>query len=280
MKLLTCVVFAAALAAAVPAMAQGVDKGFSGTVLAYRSSTVNAKVIANVAEVAAEEGQLVKEGQMLARLDNEVARLQSSVSDVAMDNTTLYESAVKAVEQAKRDLTRAQGMDLSASKAQVENAQLSLDVAEINVRFRKNELEQARVTAELRRAEVEQYYVRAPFDGVVAGKYIEVGESTNPIERRLFQVIDISKVYVSVPVETAYFMKLTMGQEAAVKADNCPGKTFKGKVTFLAPAAEPGGRHFLVKVLVDNPDGALRAGTTALVTFAGVGDTAPASGGK
>jgi RND family efflux transporter MFP subunit len=277
-NLLACAAFVAALAGAAPA--QNAPKEFDGTILPVRESNVNARVVTTVAEIRVTEGQEVAEGQVLARLDDAVPRLESSAADINAVNTAPYESTVKNLEQARRDLERVQKSDLSASKADIEKAQLTLDQCEIAVRSRANELAQARALAALKRAQAEEYYVRAPFKGSVAAKSIEVGESTYPQDRRLFQIIDISKVYVEVPVPLKSFMKLKVGHAATVDAACCPGKAFQGKVSFLAPAAEAGGGYFRVKVLVDNPGESLRPGTTAKVSFAGVLDEAKAPVGE
>jgi len=279
MRITAClaVLCAATLA---PLGARAAEEGqtaFEGTVEAYHKAMINAKVSANVVSIPVRKGQEVEEGAILARLDDSVARAQYEIAVLQSSDDTAVREAELQLGQAKHELdTQTQLADKGAG---VENervkAKYNYDVAEVVLANRKSQFEQYKALARQREAELEQYNIRAPFKGVVADIVTEVGENTYPADRQLFQIIDISKVYITVPLDVRYIGALREGQEAHVTSENCPGKTFAGKVCFVSPTTELGGRQFIVRILVDNPDSILKPGITAAAAFAGISRDVP-----
>lgn len=262
--------------AALAAAALGADGGEEpvvapGTVQAFRSSYVNAEVIGTVSEILVEEGQRVEEGQVLCRLASAVQEANHDLAKLQAEDKTALDATVKRLEQADRDLERAEKLaqDGPGSVVDLEKAQNARDVTAIEVEAQGNELKQLEIIARLRKATLDQYTIRAPFSGVVAEKSIEVGESTYPLNTRLFHIVDTSKVYLKAQPNMSLLGKVETGMQVTATARNHPGRTFPAEITFIAPTADIGGRSFEIKAIVDNSEGLLMPGMLATVCFDG-----------
>jgi len=237
----------------------GEEAATQGTVQALRSSYVNAEVVGNVAEILVEEGRRVEEGEVLCRLASAVQKANYDLASLQAKDETALDAARARLAQAERDLARAKtlGEGLAGSEVEVERARYNYDIAAIEVDAKEQELEQLRRVAALRKATLDQYTILAPFSGIVARKFIEVGETTYPLDKRLFHVIDISKVYVEAHPPISHLRDISKGMEVTVEARAVAGRTFTGEVTFIAPSADPGGRSFGIRAIVDNSEGLL-----------------------
>jgi len=248
-----------------------------GFVFPFRSSLVNAKTVGSVSRVLVEEGQQVKEGDLLVQLDDALAVANVEMARLQAEDTSSLDSARLLLQQAERELARQKKLGAAGSEQALEQAQYTLDTAAVNVASKDMELKSRKALLDARQAVLDEYRVLAPFSGVVARKAIEVGESTAPIERQLFQIIDISRVYVEVHPETALLESVRLGDAATVTSELLPGSRFSGKVSFVSPSLDPGGRRFGVKILVDNPDQLLRPGMKTSVAFAPVSAPEPSA---
>lgn len=242
-------------------------KDFDGIVLAYRTSMVNAKTVGNVAKVTVQEGQKVAEGDLLAQVDDTLARVNYEIAQLQADDETDIESARLQLAQAESELQRIKGLGANAAPVELQKTEYVRNLAKTQLAGKELELKRAKAVAAARKAALEDYAVRAPFGGVVAQKMIEVGETTAPVERRLFQVIDISKVYVEVHPEISHITDLASGDKAVISTDVFPDRQFAASIASVSPSIDPGGRYFGVKILVENPDELLRPGMKVQVTF-------------
>ena len=259
---------ALALAVFVPkASAAGAKTGMEcdGTVLAFRSSYVNAQVIGNIREIYVEEGQHVETGSPLCRLDSTVEQANYEYTLHQSQDKTALEGALKADEQAVRDLKRIEDLGTVATQVEREQAGYYRDLAAIRVTAEQLKIERLEKLAALRKAEVDRYTVLAPFSGIVARKYAELGETTYPLDKRLIHLIDISKVYVEVHPDIELLREVSVGDEVSVIVELYPEKVFAGEVVFIAPSADLGGGGFALKVLVDNSEGLLKPEMKACV---------------
>ena len=121
--------------------------------------------------------------------------------------------------------------------------------------------------ANLGRLDTMQSYrqVKAPFEGVITLRNVDVGALVNAGNTLLFRIAQIStlRTYINVPQANA--SEVRTGQAARLTAPNLPGRQFVGKVARTANALDPASRTLLVEVHVPNPDGALLPGMYARV---------------
>ena len=129
----------------------------------------------------------------------------------------------------------------------------------------------AAAEANLARLDKIQSYrlVKAPFDGVITLRNIDVGALVNAGNTMLFRIAQINtlRTYVNVPQSNAN--AVTVGQTATLTVSNLPGRRFTGTVARTASALDPASRTLLVEVHVPNPDRALLPGMYARVDLIG-----------
>jgi RND family efflux transporter MFP subunit len=135
----------------------------------------------------------------------------------------------------------------------------------------------AAAEANLARLDKVQSYrvVKAPFDGVITLRNVDVGALVNAGNTLLFRVaqIDTLRTYLNVPQVNA--SEVRTGEPARLSVSNLPGRQFAGAVARTANALDPASRTLLVEVHVPNPDGALLPGMYARVELIGGRSNAP-----
>jgi RND family efflux transporter MFP subunit len=117
--------------------------------------------------------------------------------------------------------------------------------------------------------------VKAPFEGVITLRNVDVGALVNAGNTLLFRIAQIStlRTYLNVPQTNASDVRV--GQRALVTVSNLPGRQFAGVVARTANALDPSSRTLLVEVHVPNPDRALLPGMYARVDLIGPRANAP-----
>ncbi len=108
--------------------------------------------------------------------------------------------------------------------------------------------------------------LRAPFDGVVTKYDVAEGEVAEP-ERELFTVTDLSSVWVLADVYEKDIAKVSAGTDAVVRVDSYPGRTFAGRVTYVADLIDPQTRSAKARVVVANPGTALKLDMFARISI-------------
>jgi len=119
---------------------------------------------------------------------------------------------------------------------------------------------------ESRKAPLEFLTVRCPMDGYVAKREAQVGAFVTP-GQELYEIADISNVWVLADVYEADIGRVHAGQKATATLQALPGETFVGKVAYLYPAVNPTSRTMQARIVVPNVKGKLRPGMYADVTF-------------
>jgi RND family efflux transporter MFP subunit len=104
--------------------------------------------------------------------------------------------------------------------------------------------------------------IRAPFNGIVAKRLVNVGEKLSP-DSPVMYVVDLARMEMEVMVPVAEIPGVKVGQEIAFNVDGFNNRTFKGQVERINPSAEAGSRSISVFVTLANADGALKGGMFA-----------------
>lgn len=223
----------------------------SGTLKAEREAQVRAQVGGQVLQVYADQGQAVRQGQPLARID------ASALTDAAASAGTQVRSAQLSVEVARRNYERAQTLnqagamsdrDLEAARTQLAQAQASLAGAQST---------RASAAKQLGNTEV-----RSPITGVVAMRPVSAGDIVQP-GGELFTVVDPHSMRLEANVPAEQLGQLHVGSTVTFTVNGYPGRTFSGTVQRIAPAADPATRQVPVVVTIPNAEGTLVAGLFA-----------------
>jgi RND family efflux transporter MFP subunit len=201
--------------------------------------------------------------QAQAAVDQATANFERGQSDEALAKVTAdrWTALLTKGVVSRQDYDRYQSEYRSAAAA-TKSLEKALAMARSNVGVSE---------ANLARLDKVQAYrqVKAPFDGVVTLRNVDVGALVNAGSTLLFRIAQISslRTYVNVPQSNAG--EVRAGQQARLSVSNLPGRRFAGTVERTANALDPASRTLLVEVRVPNPDGALLPGMYARVELAG-----------
>jgi membrane fusion protein, multidrug efflux system len=184
-----------------------------------------------------QDGDLVRRGQMLARLRQDEYEDQVSDADAALRQaqadfertSQLYEN--RSLSKADYDAAYAR---FTATRARLNQAQLSLRDATL----------------------------RSPIDGVILRRTVEVGSLAGP-SAPAFTVADTRNVKVVFGVPDVTISSLRLGGRLAIVAEAIPGATLQGRITRISPSADPNSRVFEVEAALPNADGRLKVGMLA-----------------
>lgn len=248
----------------------------AGTVEARVRAHLSAETAGRVIEIPVREGDSVKEGQLLLRLDDSLqrARLQLAVEDVRAAAARAEEACLGA-DLAAKELARV--LELSgagiATDQQMDTATTERDRTRAACRAARATVDQARAQERFARAELELTELRAPFAGVLADRAIELGEWITPgppglALPTLLDVLDPTSLYVAAPIDEMDAARVRVGQEVRITVDSHRGEQFVGELVRVAPFVEDlveQNRTVEIEVDFSNPDvvGRLLPGTSA-----------------
>ncbi|MBN2799717.1 MAG: efflux RND transporter periplasmic adaptor subunit [Deltaproteobacteria bacterium] len=235
----------------------------TGTVEAGRSVALLPEVSGKIVALPFQVGEAVHKGDVVARLDVELLSLQVSQADAAVKLAQL------GVETAETALGRARALRESGSLTpqQFEQAESGHEVALLQA-------QQAAAGLGLARHQRDSAVLRAPFDGRIGQIAAEEGAwfspmAVSPYAPGLVTVVDLDTVKVDLQVTERDVVRLGVGGEARVMvdavADRLPPEGLLARVATVGVSADPASRTFPVRVVADNPDHALLAGTHARV---------------
>lgn len=192
----------------------------SGYVVARRRATVSSKITGKVMKVFVEEGMYVKEGQLLAQLDD-----STMIADLNY--------ALSQLKEAKRVLNRTQEL---ASRQLA--SQASLDAAQTS-------LEGLEALTEVKRQTVEDMKIVAPFSGVVVYKAAQPGEMISPVsagggftKTGICTIVDMDSLEVEVDVNEAFINRVTPGQPVIANLNAYSKWDIPAKVIAIIPTAD------------------------------------------
>jgi membrane fusion protein, multidrug efflux system len=208
-----------------------------GEVEARRSVAVGFRVGGLVARVAVEEGQAVREGDLLAALDPEDYRLQLELAQAAAARVNDQFERAREIHSQGR-LTPA---DYTA--------------AETGAR-------EARAHEQMARRALENTRLLAPFTGIVAHRGVQPGEQAGP-GVPVFTIVDLDPVRVRVGVPEREIGRVRAGLPARVAIPSLRGWTGQGVIDRIGVVPDPVSRTYPVRIAVPNPAGALRPGMIA-----------------
>ncbi|MEE8192826.1 MAG: efflux RND transporter periplasmic adaptor subunit [Gemmatimonadales bacterium] len=219
----------------------------AGQARAFARTLLTAEVEGPVTEVYVAEGDYVRRGQPLARIDPEryafeVEKARASLEQVeaTFAELTLFDDEIEDEE------LRAERRRMARAKSGLTSAEVQVREAELNVK---------RAT------------VRAPFAGAVANMAIVPGERVQQRDS-IAEVVDFSRVRIEVRVLETEVPYLEEGREAWVTLSAFPDRVLTGRVASINPVVDPRTRTARVTVLLPNPDGAVKPGMYARVRIA------------
>ncbi|NPD14962.1 efflux RND transporter periplasmic adaptor subunit [Xinfangfangia sp. D13-10-4-6] len=227
----------------------------SGEVQPVQRVILRARSAGVVVELGAREGEAVKAGDLLVRFDTEdlaaTLALRQSEIDATEARLLFARQALDRIERlAERTIASQDQLDQARREAAVLQAQL----------------DGLRAQAGIARAALRDAEIRAPFDGVVASRNVDIGERA-AAEAELMTLVDPSRLEARVLIATRDVSCLATGQSAELRIDGLEGETVRGTVLRINPVANDGSRFIAVHIGLVNPDGRLRGGMFATGTI-------------
>ena len=238
-----------ALAQAAPAASAGPSVlDATGYVVARRQATVSSKATGKVVEVLIEEGVVVEEGQLLARLDDSIPRAQLELAQSQLEAARRYLSELDVqLRQGRLDLERTEelaGRQL-ASQADLDRNRLSVEGLLARLESARQDIVVAERSAAVQRRIVEDMRIRAPFAGIVVAKAAQPGEMISPVSAGggftrtgICTIVDMDSLEVEVDVNEAYINRVYGGQPVRVALNAYPEDGFAAEVIAIIPAAD------------------------------------------
>ena len=221
----------------------------SGTVKAVKYAVIKARVAGELKEVVAREGDAVKAGDVLARIDpTEYQRRWLQAAETASAAKSQMEIAQRAWDSNKALVD--QGF---ISKAAMDNSIASYQGAIASHKA-------AIAGADVARKALDDATLRAPFAGVVSGRAAQVGERVS-IDAKIMELVDLAQLEVEVPLSPSESMDVRVGQTATVQIEDRQSMV-SAKVKRISPSAQTGSRSVLIYLALDQAEG-LRHGLFA-----------------
>lgn len=227
----------------------------TGSLRARRISRLSTEVEGIVKELLVDDGDRVESGQLIVRLNNELATIEKSGTAAEVDEA---QARLADAERRYREL-------LALSKKQ--------HVPETNVESAKAEIDIARAALAQRRARdgraqalLNRHTVRAPFNGVVREKLVEIGQwvETNSA---LVELVETEFLRLETPVPQFYFSRVRAGTPVAIRFDALPREVFEASITTTIPVSDTSARTFPVRIDLPNENGLLAPGMSARVVL-------------
>jgi membrane fusion protein (multidrug efflux system) len=225
----------------------------TGNLRGNREVDLAANAAGRVIRTDIERGQLVKMGQVLAQLDVRAASLS------AVEARAQAESAEAEAERARLDCERSEGLHQRGAIADAEYQLRMTQCRTIPLSF-----EAATARARLAAQNVGDGLLRAPFDGVVTDRYVEVGQYLRQ-DSRVISLASLDPLRLEMAVPEAEVAKVHVGAAVSFAVPAYPDRRFDGEIRYVSGAVRQTTRDLIAEAVVPNADGALKPGMFAEV---------------
>lgn len=230
----------------------------SGYVTARRRATVSSKVTGKVIEVNVDEGMAVREGQVLARLDDSTVRAGLELARAQLEASRQAIPEVDArLDEARRVLARRTRLNtdglVTAAELDQANAEVNSLVARIAAL--REQIVVAERQVALQQTALDDMVIRAPFSGVAISKDAQPGEMVSPVSAGggftrtgICTIVDMRSLEVEVDVNESYINRVTAGQPVTAVLDAYPDWQIPAKVITMVPTADRQKATVLVRI--------------------------------
>lgn len=210
-----------------------------GNLLSNESVILSPEISGRVTEILFEEGQEVKKGEILVRLDDTVNKAELAEAQASLVLSKANNE--RANELYKDQIGTGRAKDEAISKLNADTARVALV-----------------------KAHLDKTVIRAPFDGIVGLRKVSAGDYVNP-GQELVNLESIDPLKVDFRISEIYLNALKPGQTIEVMVDAFPGRTFSGEVYAIDPQIDNAGRTVALRARLTNDEKILRPGLFARV---------------
>lgn len=241
----------------------------SGTLIVEHQVDVDALRDGVISSISADLDTPVRKGQVLATLDD---RQVSADRDAAEARVKELESDLRnwdaEVKVLQADQIRAEKMwDAQLiTKEQLDHIRYNLEADRFQDESAQHKLDNARATLQSLQLEIEKTRIRAPFDGVVARRYVREGERVSDGDR-MFWVTSEAPLLIRFTVPDRMSGSIKKGEELRLTSNAAQGVTHVARITSISPVIDPSSSTIEVVGLVTGAPGELRPGMTVNIAL-------------
>ena len=249
----------------------------TGYVVARRQATVSAEITGRISEVLVEEGTVVEDGQVVARLDDERARIQLDLLEAQRDAAaSRTRSLIAQLAEARRVLERAERLAEReiGSEAAVTAARAQADSLTAQIEAARSDYQAAAAQVASQEDLIDRHVVRAPFAGVVVAKNAQVGEILSPASAGggftrtgVATLVDMASLEIEVDVNEGQIGRVSPGQRVEARLDAYPDWRIPAHVEAIIPTADRARATIQVRVAFDERDDRILPEMAARVIF-------------
>ena len=230
----------------------------SGYVTARRRATVSSKITGKVVEVNVEEGMAVKEGQILARLDDSTFRAALALAEAQAEaaRRAVRENEVR-LDEARINLDRLSKLSKIgvATVAELDAARANFDSTAARIDALKQQTAVAERQVEVQQTELDNTIMRAPFSGMAISKDAQPGEMVSPISAGggftrtgICTIVDMRSLEIEVDVNESYINRVRENQDVTAVLDAYPDWQIPAHVITTVPTADRQKATVLVRI--------------------------------
>jgi RND family efflux transporter MFP subunit len=251
----------------------------SGYVTPRRRATIAAKITGRVTGVFFDEGTHVREGQLLARLDDSDAlrALDAAKSDRASTEAAIHDYEVQ-LQNAQITLRRTEQLQQAgvSTSEQLDNARTAVDSLRAKINLVKAQVSASDAHIMEAQQAVDNCTILAPFDGIVVSKDAQVGEMVSPISAGggftrtgIATIVDMNSNEIEVDVSESYIARVVQGQKVTAVLDAYPDWEIPAQVRTVIPSADRQKATVKVRVSFLKLDSRILPDMGVKVTFLG-----------
>jgi HlyD family secretion protein len=256
----------------------------TGHLEAKRSVDISADVSGRIVELAVEEGDSVRRGDLILRIDQQRFLAASRRAEASLAEARAREAQARAnFQQARRDYDRIRSLreagENFVTESEVDRAQTDMEVQRALLDAARESVAQAEAALSEAEDQLAKTTIRAPMTGVVTRLNVEEGETaivgtTNVPGSLLATVSDLSTMEAVVEVDETDVPRVEVGDSSVVEIDAFPGRRFSGRVTKIGnssvlPRSQSGSGgggqavDFEVRITLDDPPAGIRSDLSA-----------------
>ena len=255
------------IAAPQPTPAQASTYLATGPIVVENQVELTAQHGGTVASINADVGKAVRKGDLLAVIDDRqatadrdaaAAKLRSIEADVKN-----WEAEVKVLESDEQRAEKEWEAQL-ITKEQLEHVRFKVIADRYELEREQQNLQNAKDQLRSRDLELEKTHIEAPFDGMVARRYVRAGQQVVPGDR-MFWVTAVAPLRVKFTLPERFISKVRMGQQVTVTAAEAESANHQAKIIQISPVVDPASATIEVLAQLLGPAGDLRPGMSANV---------------
>ncbi|HEY0684097.1 MAG TPA: efflux RND transporter periplasmic adaptor subunit [Steroidobacter sp.] len=223
----------------------------SGSIAPFVQATLKSKVGGEVEQLRLREGQDVREGDVIARVDTRNLQAQ-------------YDREAAAVDKARADLDLAR-LNRDKNRALLEQkfiSQNTFEQTESAYAASVASFKLAEAQARVAKINLDDAVIRAPFSGTVAKRLVQPGEKVSP-DSEIVTLVDLKQMVLEAAVPSAEIPAVRVGQKVHFRVSGFGDRTFAGEVQRINPMTADGSRSIMIYIAVPNADSALKGGMFA-----------------